>query len=249
MWNITHNIVHHTYPNVPDHDGDINQVPILRMNPNQQLWGIHRFQHIYVFFLYALSSVSWVFIKDYVTLFKKKVGSCDKSQTPVSAVIRLLFFKALYYFLFLVVPLLVINLPWHYILIGFLLAHFVEGLTLSFSFQLTHITEGASFLGPDENSKLRYSWAGLQMITSSNFACKNFLANFICGGLNFQIEHHLFPKVCHTHYANIRPIIKQTAQEFGLPYLEYETFTEAVKAHVSVLKKFGSDPKFAGVIR
>lgn len=249
LWNITHNIIHHTYPNVPDHDGDINQIPVLRMNPNQKLWGIHRFQHLYVFFLYALSSFSWVFIKDFVTISKTKIGSYDKRHTPVKEIIRLVGFKALYYMWFLIIPLIVINLPWYSILLGLFLVHLVEGITLSLVFQLSHVTEGASFLSPDENAEIKYSWADLQLITSANFGCKNPLVNFICGGLNFQIEHHLFPKVCHIHYPALAPIVRKTAEEFGLPYLEYPTFTEALGAHLRVLKQFGKNPDFVGVVR
>ncbi|MCB0560674.1 MAG: acyl-CoA desaturase [Lewinellaceae bacterium] len=239
MWMITHNVVHHTYTNIPDHDEDIDQIPIIRLNPNQDLWPIHRFQYIYVFLFYPLASLSWVFLKDYKKFFKSHIGSYDNSQHPRKEFYRLFFFKAVYYFLFLVLPFTLIELPWYYILVGFLALHFVEGLTLALVFQLAHTVEGTSFPAPDENGKIANSWAAHQMYTTANFARKNPVANFLFGGLNFQVEHHLFPRICHIHYRHIAPIVKQTAEEFHLPYIENETFIGAIGSHIRTLKKFG----------
>lgn len=239
VWMVTHNVIHHTYTNIPDHDADIDQIPIIRLNPNQELWPIHRFQYIYVFFFYPLASLSWVFLKDYKKFFQNRIGGYDNSQHPPKEMYRLFFYKAVYYILFLVLPFTLIELPWHYILLGFLALHFVEGLTLALVFQLAHTVEGTAFPSPDENGKIANSWAAHQMCTTANFARKNPLANFLFGGLNFQIEHHLFPRVCHIHYRHIAPIVKQTAEEFNLPYIENETFIGAIGSHIEVLKKFG----------
>ncbi len=239
VWMITHNVIHHTYTNIPDHDADIDQIPIIRLNPNQELWPIHRFQYIYVFLFYPLASLSWVFLKDYRKFFQDRIGGYDNSRHPRKEMFRLFFFKALYYTLFLVLPFTIIELPWYYILLGFLALHFTEGLTLALVFQLAHTVEGTAFPSPDENGKIANSWAAHQMYTTANFARKNPLANFLFGGLNFQIEHHLFPRICHIHYRHIAPIVQQTAREYGLPYIENETFIGAIASHIQVLKKFG----------
>lgn len=243
VWSISHNIVHHTYTNIPQHDEDIAQVPILRMEPTQKLWWIHRFQYIYAFVVYCFATISWVFAKDYVKFFQHQLGGHYRKTFPRKEIFRLFIYKAIYYVIFLVIPLVIINLPWYWILIGFFAAHIVEGFTLAVIFSLAHIVEETNFPIPDANNRMDMPWADLQMHTTANFAEKNRFVNYLCGGLNFQIIHHLFPKVCHIHYPKIAKIVKQTAHDHNLPYIEYNTFFGAVASHIRILKKFGSAPK------
>lgn len=238
MWNISHNIVHHSFTNIPDHDEDIDQIPIIRLNPKQELWKIHRYQHIYTIFLYSLTSISWVFLKDFKKFFQDKVGNY-KMKNPTVEYFRLFGFKAVYYTLFLIIPLMVIELPWYWILFGFVILHLVEGITLALIFQLAHVVEGTEFPEPDENGKMADNWAALQMRSTSDFATGYPIINFLFGGLNFQVEHHLFPKVCHTHYTKLAPIVKKTAEEFDLPYHSHKTFLGAIRSHIHMLKLFG----------
>ncbi|MDN5214800.1 acyl-CoA desaturase [Fulvivirgaceae bacterium BMA12] len=239
-WRISHNLIHHTFTNIPDHDSDIDQIPIIRLNPNQDLWKIHRFQYLYTFFFYSLTSLSWVFIKDYALFFGPKIAAYQKQPFPKKEIAKLFAFKAIYYTLFLVVPMITISLPWYAILLGFLLLHIVEGLTLALIFQLAHIVEGTDFPRPDQQGSMENSWAVHQMYTTADFARKSPLANFLFGGLNFQIEHHLFPKICHTHYRKLSPIVQATAKEYNLPFIEHTTFLGAIKSHMKVLKQLGA---------
>ena len=239
-WRISHNLVHHTFTNIPHHDSDIDQIPIIRLNPKQALWKIHRFQYIYTFFFYSLTSLSWVFVKDYALFFGSKITDYKQNPSPRKEIIKLFAYKLIYYTLFLVIPIITIPLPWYYLLLGFLLLHVVEGLTLALIFQLAHIIEGTDFPVPDQHGTIENSWAVHQMYTTADFARKNPLANFLFGGLNFQIEHHLFPKICHTHYKNIAPIVKATALEYNLPYIEHPTFFGAIRSHIKVLKRLGA---------
>ena len=223
VWNISHNIVHHTYTNIPEYDEDINQPAVLRCEPTQDYKFVHRFQHIYAFFLYGFASLSWVFIKDYVKFFQRDLGGHYRETFPKKEIFRLFFYKAVYYSIFLVIPILVINLPWYWVVFGFVAAHFVEGFTMAIIFMLAHVIEGTSFPEPDENGKIDMPWADMQMHTTSNFATSNPLVKHLTGGLNFQVEHHLFPKVCHVHYPAISKIVRETAAEYNLPYLEQKT--------------------------
>ncbi len=241
MWRIMHNIIHHTYTNMPGHDDDINQMQIIRFSPGQKRWFVHRFQYIYVFLFYPLATLSWVFIKDYVKFFKSAIGKYDNSRHPVSEYFRLFGYKTLYYFLFLALPMIVIDLPWYEIIAGFVILHLFEGLTLSLIFQLAHVVEGPSFPLPGSGGRMPHTWAEHQMYTTANFACRSDLAYLLFGGLNFQIEHHLFPGICHIHYRALSPIVRKTAKEFGLPYYENRTFIGAIASHVRVLKRFGRD--------
>jgi len=242
LWKIKHNVIHHTYTNIPEHDDDINQSKVLRMEPNQKWMKIHRYQHIYLFFLYPLSSLSWVFVKDYQKFFTSKISSHEIKKHPKKELYRLLIYKAIYYMIYIVIPFTVMDLSWYYILLGFFVLHLVEGASLSFIFQLAHVFEGTSFPKPQENGKMERSWAEHQMFTTLDFGRKSPLVNFFFGGLNFQVEHHLFPNICHVHYANISPIVESTAKEFGLPFLENKTFFGALISHVNMMKKMGNSP-------
>jgi linoleoyl-CoA desaturase len=242
VWSITHNVVHHTYTNIPGHDEDIEVAPgLVRLSPTDELKPIHRFQHFYAFALYGLASLSWVFRKDYVKFFKDKIGHYDNSNRPAKEVFNLFFFKAVYYTVFIVLPLVFLNIAWWQFIIGFVAMHMAEGIVLGLVFQLAHVVEGTAFPLPNDEGNIEDAWAAHQLRTTANFARKNPIVNFLCGGLNLQVEHHLFPKICHIHYVALSEIVKQTAEEFDLPYIENETFGSALVSHYNMLKKFGHD--------
>lgn len=242
VWSITHNVVHHTYTNIPGHDEDIEVAPgLVRLSPTEELKPIHRFQHFYAFALYGLASLSWVFRKDYVKFFKDKIGHYDNSNRPAKEVFNLFFFKAVYYTVFIVLPLVFLNIAWWQFIIGFVAMHMAEGIVLGLVFQLAHVVEGTAFPLPNDEGNIEDAWAAHQLRTTANFARKNPIVNFLCGGLNLQVEHHLFPKICHIHYVALSEIVKQTAEEFDLPYIENETFGSALVSHYNMLKKFGHD--------
>ncbi|GAB2587781.1 fatty acid desaturase family protein [Spirosoma areae] len=240
IWKITHNIVHHTYTNIPGHDEDIELAPgLVRLDPQDELHPWHRYQQWYTFPLYALASLSWVFRKDYVKFFKQQIGQTDTSSHPRRECIKLFASKGLYYVFFLVVPYLVLDITWWQLAIGFVLMHLAEGLVLGLVFQLAHAVEGTTFPLPNEKGDIHNAWAIHQMHTTANFAPQSALAAFLCGGLNRQIEHHLFPRVCHIHYPAITAIVSSTAHEFGLPYLENHSFWSALYSHFRLLEKLG----------
>ncbi|MFL9844183.1 fatty acid desaturase family protein [Flavobacterium rhizosphaerae] len=238
VWSITHNVVHHTYTNIAGHDEDIEIAPgLIRLSEEEPANKIQRYQHFYAFPLYGLASLSWVFRKDYKKFFQPKVGQ-TVSKHPKKEYFNLFFHKGIYYFLFIILPLLVLNITWWQFIIGFLVLQVTQGLTMGLVFQLAHVVEGTDFPLPDSSGNMEEAWAEHQMRTTANFSSSCPIAAFFLGGLNRQIEHHLFPKVCHIHYAKIGEIVKQTAHEFNLPYIESPTFFAALKSHYRVLKKF-----------
>jgi linoleoyl-CoA desaturase len=241
VWSITHNVVHHTYTNMPGHDEDIEVAPgLLRLSPEDKINKIQKYQHFYAFLLYGFASLSWVFRKDYVKFFQKKIGNMDNTKHPKGEVFRLFFFKGLYYTVFIILPLIVLTeITWWQFIIGFVVMHFAEGLVLGLVFQLAHVVEGTAFPYVNDQGNIEEAWAVHQMQTTANFARKSFMATWLCGGLNMQVEHHLFPKVCHIHYPNISEIVKRTAEEFNVPYIENKTFLGALRSHYKMLKKFG----------
>ncbi|MEO5564971.1 MAG: acyl-CoA desaturase, partial [Chitinophagaceae bacterium] len=240
VWNLTHNIVHHSYTNIVDHDEDIEIAPgLIRVNEAGKLNKIQRFQHIYAFFLYSLTTLSWFFRKDYLKFFKKNIGNSHTNKHPKIEYFNLFFYKGIYYFLFIVLPLLVMGLTWWQFLIGFVAMNMAEGLVLGLVFQLAHVVEDTEIRHAHENNTVEDAWAVHQLKTTANFAPQNKLANFLCGGLNLQIEHHLFPKICHVHYRKISDIVRQTAHEFDLPYNVNKSFFTALRSHYFFLKRLG----------
>lgn len=239
VWSITHNVVHHTYTNIPGHDEDIDVAPgMIRLSPEEELKPIMRYQHWYAFPLYGLASLMWVFRKDYKKFFQKKIGQIENDHGPVEY-FNLFFFKALYYTLFIVLPLIFLDVTWWQFLIGFVCMHLVEGTVLGVVFQLAHVVEDTAFPTPTEENQIEEAWAVHQMQTTADFARDNKFINYLVGGLNFQVEHHLFPQICHIHYPKIAPIVEATAREFNVPYIQNPTFGKALVSHYRMLKKFG----------
>ncbi|MFF5381222.1 fatty acid desaturase family protein [Pedobacter suwonensis] len=239
VWNITHNVVHHTYTNIPGHDEDIEVATgLIRICTEDELKPHQRFQQWYAFPLYSLASLSWVFRKDYKKFFQKSVGACQNKH-PNIEYFNLFFYKFLYYFIFIVLPVLIMPFSWWQIAIGFVVLHLAQGLTMGLVFQLAHVVEGTTFPKTNADGNMEEAWAEHQMRTTANFATQSPISAFFLGGLNRQIEHHLFPKICHVHYGRISGIVKQTAHEFGLPYHENTTCLSALRSHYRILKKMG----------
>ncbi|MBO9703066.1 MAG: acyl-CoA desaturase [Sporocytophaga sp.] len=241
LWGITHNIVHHTYTNIDGIDEDIESVPFARIAPTQKWRPIQRYQHIWIFFLYPLGTLSWVFRKDYKKFFQKTIGNYENKNHPSIEYFNLFFFKALYYFLFIALPIMMIDMPWYVVFGGFILGHLFEGFAIAIIFMLAHVVEKADFSMPDEQGIMENNWAIHQLCTTVDFGRKSFITSFLTGGLNFQVEHHLFPKICHVHYPAISEIVKETALEYRVPYNDYPTFFDALKSHLSLLKKLGNN--------
>ena len=238
MWNNKHNIIHHTYTNIDGVDDDIEIKPMLRMCATQKKYKIHRFQHIYVWFLYTLLLIIWVFATDYTKYFKKKVGSVPIKKMSTFEHIAFWTAKIGYYFMMIALPIYYVGfVNW---LVGFLIIAMFAGLILSVVFQLAHTVEETAFPVPDADiNKIENEWAIHQIETTANFATKNKLISWLVGGLNFQIEHHLFPKISHIHYPAISKIIKATCAEYGIKYIEYRKMRHALVSHTMHLKRMG----------
>jgi linoleoyl-CoA desaturase len=238
MWNVKHNIIHHAYTNIDGVDDDINIQPWMRMSSTQKKYGFHKYQHQYFWVLYALLYILWIFILDYTKYFRKKIGSMPLKKMHLNDHIVFWLFKSLHLFVFVGLPIYMVGfLPW---LVGFLCATVFAGLVLSIVFQLAHTVEHTHFPMPaEDDGKMSDEWAVHQLKTTANFATNNKLISFLVGGLNFQVEHHLFPKISHIHYPAISKIIRSTCQEFDVPYIEYPRMREALKSHVTYLKEIG----------
>lgn len=238
MWNMKHNIIHHTYTNIDGVDNDIEIKPYLRMCTTQKLLPMHRFQHYYVWFLYTLLHLIWIFLTDYKKYFWKKIGTVPIKKLSVKEHWGFWGAKIGYAVIFMVLPIIMVGfVKW---MVGFLIASMVTGFVISIVFQLAHTVEHLDFPVPAaDTNRIENEWAIHQVQTTANFATRNKLISWLVGGLNFQIEHHLFPKISHIHYPAISKIIKQTCYEFGINYVEYPKMSHAIASHASYLKRMG----------
>lgn len=242
-WKIQHNILHHTYTNIEGLDHDIDAGIFLRFSPNSKWYSMHRFQHLYAWFLYGLLTLQWATIKDFrqVINYQKLDILKKEKKTLRQALLEISVYKIFYYAAIIVVPIVVTGAPWHLVVIGFVLMHFVAGFLLSAIFQLAHVMEECEFPVPDDNRKMENNWAIHQLMTTTNFSAKSRIMSWFIGGLNRQIEHHLFPHICHIHYKKIAPIVKATAHEYNLPYHEQKNFITALADHARMLSKMGKN--------
>ncbi len=241
VWSITHNLVHHTYSNIHEYDEDLELAPFIRLSKHKAHQPIHRFQHVLAFVAYSFATVFWVLFKDYKKLSQQDIGPYRNKKHPPSEILLLIIFKAVYYSYMFLIPLLVMDLAWWQFLIGFLTVHLVAGIILGIVFQLAHTVEGTEHVKDEGDGMMKESWAVHQMRTTSNFAMHNRFINWYAGGLNFQIEHHLFPRICSVHYPAISKILQRTAAQYNVPYNFHENFGDAVQSHYRYLKKLGRD--------
>lgn len=243
-WKVQHNVLHHTYTNIHEVDEDISPRGVLRMAPDSKWMPMHKYQHLYAWFFYGLLTLVWVFVKDFARLIKyQREGLLQKQRTTAAKEwIFMLLSKALYFTYVFAIPMWLLPVSFGQVFIGFLVMQYIAGFILAIIFQPAHVVEGTEYPMPDENGNLENSWAIHQLHTTTNFGHREKLFSWYVGGLNYQVEHHLFPNICHVHYKKISGIVEQTAREFGLPYKSKETFFDAIVAHARQLRILGKKP-------
>ena len=244
LWDWKHNSIHHTYTNITGHDDDIDLGFLARLSPHQKRYWFHRLQGIYMWVLYGFLSIKWHFIDDF---YQIAVGRIGGKRIPRPKGMDLAVFitgKALFFGMAFAVPML-LHPVWQ-VLAVYAIAAFVSGIVLSIVFQLAHCVEGVEFPMPVISSKgapqMGTGWAVHQVQTTMDFSRGNRLLSWFVGGLNYQIEHHLFPKISHVHYPVISRMVEEVCQEFGLRYLAHRTFPGAIASHYRWLTAMGRAP-------
>jgi linoleoyl-CoA desaturase len=238
MWKTKHNVVHHTFTNIDGVDDDIDARPFLRLCETQKHYKIHRFQHLYFWAAYSLLYLYWIFFTDYEKYFTRRVGNMPLKEMSMKEHIVFWGFKIFHLGLFIVLPIYMVGfVPW---LVGFVLYGMVTGFVLSMVFQLAHTVEDTHFpVAVQPDNQIEADWAVHQLQTTANFATQNRVITWLLGGLNFQIEHHLFPNISHIHYPAISKIIKGLCEEYGIRYIEYPRTRMAVASHIAHLHHMG----------
>ena len=239
FWNTKHNILHHTFTNIDGVDADIVQTKLLRLAPSQQWRPVHRFQHIYSVPLYAISHAVWIFFNDFEKYFSKKVLNMPIRNFDLRQHIIFWTTKVLYTTVYLIIPTIVVGF-WPTI-IGFGVMSAVCGITITVVFQLAHVVEITEFEDGTHDIEVESEWAVHQLNTTANFATHSPVLSWFLGGLNFQVEHHLFPKISHVHYPALQKIVRSTCEQYHVRYRSFPTLFQAINSHFRMLYVMGNN--------
>lgn len=240
VWRIQHNILHHTYTNIEHSDDDLNAPFFLRFSPHAKHYWVHQFQHIYIWFFYGISTISWITTKDFVRLKRfKEMGFLEEKNEYKNALVSMTAWKMFYYSYAIVLPMILLPQAWWLILLAFLSMHFVTGILVSIVFQIAHIMPVNEFPLPNDQGMMENDWYRHQFATTSNFSPNSKLLFWLIGGLNYQVEHHVLPDVCHVHYKNLTKIVSDTALEYGIPYHVKKSILHAIWDHTKMLRFLG----------
>ncbi len=239
-WRVQHNIRHHTFTNIANYDPDISNLKVIRLNEHGPLKRYHRYQHFYAFPLYGLMTFAKLFGEIGQLIKYTRQGTTKKLNiNPSWQMVWLITIKVLYIVIIIGLPLLFTNFSFWQILIGFIALHVTAGMIMSTVFQMAHVVEGTDQPLPNDDSKIKNDWLVHQLRTTSDFGRKNGLFSWYIGGLDFQIEHHLFQNICHVHYPAIAPIIKATAEKYGFNYNLKPSVFHALASHFRRLRELG----------
>ena len=239
-WKIQHNFLHHRFTNIYGYDQDIQTKAVIRLSDHAPTKPYHKYQYIYTFFFYGLMTVSKL-VGDFPQ-FKKFTKEGLTNQQPRETRnewIKLIGIKSIYLILLIGLPLWLTGYSWWQVLTGFVVMHFTAGIIMSTIFQMAHVVEGAEQPLPDARGVIQMEWTVHQLHTTSDFAPNNALLNWYAGGLNYQIEHHLFQHISHIHFQKVAPIVRELAIEYGIPYNVKPSFSKALKSHTQRLKELG----------
>jgi linoleoyl-CoA desaturase len=238
VWGRQHNTIHHTYANITGHDSDIDLGFLGRLSPHQRRLKLHRLQHYYLWALYGVLPIKWQLYDDFRAVATGRIAGHRLARPKGWDVVTFVGGKVVFFTLALVIPALLH--PLWAVVLCYVLASFVQGLALSVVFQLAHCVEEASFPLPRAGTgRMEAAWSVHQVEATVDFARGNRLLSWFIGGLNFQIEHHLFPRICHVHYPGIAPLVEQTCREFGLRYVTQGTLLAGMASHFRWLRRMG----------
>ena len=237
MWRILHHRGHHSCINLHGEDDALTGRGVLRFTPHEPRLGLQRFQHIYALLMYALFSLDYVFVRDFECFFFPSHDYLKQAKHPVREYVILFAGKAFYLTYMLILPVVLLGKSLWLVALAFVLSHLIIGLSVALVFQTTHVIDSTYF--PSARNEFD-NWIQHIFATTADYATENPLVGWLVGGLNHHIVHHLCPFVCHTHYAPLTRIVKQTAEEYGVPYRQHPTMTQAIKHHLLLLRRLGN---------
>ena len=238
-WHWKHGVYHHTYVNITGHDTDIDLDGLGRLTPHHRRFWFYRWQQFYLWALYGLMAINWHLIADFRHVIAGRIGEHHLPRPRGWALAVFLGGKGTFFALAFGIPLLF--RPVWVVACFYFVVTIVLGVVLSVVFQLAHCVEHAEFPLPRQDTwRIENAWAIHQVETTVDFARRSRVASWLLGGLNFQIEHHLFPRICHVNYPAISKLVEQTCREFGVKYREHESFWSGVASHFRWLRLMGA---------
>lgn len=241
FWKVKHNVAHHSYTNIEGHDEDIDVRPFLRLNTQQPKKPYHKYQQYYWPLLYSLTYFWWVLVRDMKKYREMRVATTEIPKMDLKQHMVYWGGKLAYIGIFWVLPLQFV--PVGQFLLGYGITLAITGLTLGVVFQLAHAIENLDFPEPDPKTlRIENAWFVHQLRTTANFAPNSAFWNWFTGGLNYQVEHHLFPRVSHVHYPAISKIVKEVCDQYNIVYNQHSTFRSAMKSHLRHLTNMGIQP-------
>jgi linoleoyl-CoA desaturase len=239
VWHWKHVVVHHTYVNITGHDADIDISFFGRLTPHQKQFKFHRWQQFYLWPLYGLNVIKWHLYDDFRDVILGRIGEVRMPRPKGLELFGFIAAKAVFLTLAFGLPLMV-HRVW-LVLVFYVLTVALAGVVVSVVFQLAHCVEEAEFPMPrEDHSSMENAWAIHQVETTVDFARRSKVESWLLGGLNFQIEHHLFPRVCHVHYPAISHLVEETCRDFGIRYSEHATFRAGLSSHYRWLRRMGA---------
>lgn len=247
VWDYRHGVLHHTYVNVDGHDTDVELGALGRLTPHQKRLKFHRWQHYYIWPIYGLMAIRWQLVGDFMDVIRGHICGNPIRRPRGWDLALFLGGKAVFFAIAFGIP--IVFHPWWVVLIYYATAALVVGMTLSVVFQLSHVVEEAQFVKPTDENRVENAWAIHQVESTVDFARHSRLAAWLLGGLNFQIEHHLLPRISHINYPALSKIVEQTCREFGVRYHEHPTFLAGMGSHFRWLRRMGApipQPHVAG---
>lgn len=243
VWHWKHNVLHHGFTNIPGVDEDINLGGLGRLAPTQKHYVFHRLQHYYLWALYGLITVKWQWVDDFKDVITGKIGTADIPRPKGGEMVLFVLGKVWWLAFFMVVP-LTQHSVW-VVVAGYFAVNAMLGVIVAVVFQMAHTVEEADFVPPPPGApeeRINNEWAAHQVETTVNFAPRSALWTWYLGGLNYQIEHHLFPSVSHIHYSELAPIVEKICLEHGVRYSQHATFRAAIASHFRWLRQMSRRP-------
>ncbi len=238
IWHFKHGVIHHTYVNITEHDTDIDIGFFARLTPHQSRYAFHRWQHLYMWPLYGFLAIKWHVFSDFSAILTKHIGNNPIPRPKGWDLALFIAGKTVFFTLAFALPL--VFHPLWVVLLFYAAASAVLGLALAIVFQLAHAVEEASFPMPQgDTGRMENAWAIHQVQTTVDFARKSHIATWLLGGLNFQIEHHLFPRICHVNYPELSKIVEATCRDYGVKYTEHASVKSGLSSHYRWLRFMG----------
>lgn len=238
VWGKNHNESHHLYTNIEGSDIDVLNNPFVRMTTSQKVRWYHKFQYLYVPFLYLFYSLNWFLFREFLMIFNHSSRTI-KVAIPVWEIVKLLFFKVFYVGYMIVIPCLLLPFGWEHIVVAFMLNHFLISIIFTAVLGVSHLSDFVEHPEADKEGNLSMSWPKLQMCTSVDYNVDSNFLNWVLGGFNAHALHHLLPNICHVHYIKLAPIFRELANKHSITYMEMP-YNEALKSHFRFLKKMGT---------